>query len=272
MDTETLRTFVTLSQYRNYTKTADALFVAQSTVTNRIMELEKEIGHPLFTRTKRSVVPTQEGELFLSYAKRILEMEETSIREINILHKYQQTYRIGTTNTIYECHLVPLIQTYMQSHPDHAVKVTISHSLDLLMGLQDKLYDIVYTYVPLQKSGYECIPFATDNLILVTSAAHTLYNDGIRKEELASTNYLFCNFALQDVSAFIRELFPPHFQFGFEIDNSTKLIPYLLQSDGISFLPESLAEPYLKEKKLRWIPLLDFAPPKIQSYRIRKTI
>lgn len=272
MDTETLRTFITLSQYRNYTKTADALFVAQSTVTNRIMELEKEIGQPLFIRTKRNVTLTPEGELFLPYAKRITEMQETAVREINTLHKYQQTYRIGTTNTIYECHLVPFIQEHMQSHPDHAVKVTISHSLDLLIGLQDRLYDIVYTYVPLHKSGYECIPFAADNLILVTSTAHTLYSSGIRKENLASSNYLFCNFALQEVGAFIRELFPPHFQFGFEIDNSTKLIPYLLQSDGISFLPESLAAPYLKDKKLRIIPLLDFAPPKIQSYRICKTI
>lgn len=270
MDTETLRTFITLSQYRNYTKTADALFVAQSTVTNRIVELEKEIGQTLFTRTKRSVMLTCEGELFLSYAKRILEMEETSIRELSTLRKYRQTYRIGTTNTIYECHLVPKIQAYRQSHPDHAVKVTISHSFDLLMGLQDNLYDTVYTYVPLQKSGYECVPFATDNLILVTSTAHRLYTDGIRKTDLASSNYLFCNFALQEVGAFIRELFPPHFQFGFEIDNSTKLIPYLLQSDGISFLPESLAAPYLKDKRLRLIPLLDFAPPRIQSYQIQR--
>lgn len=272
MDTETLRTFITLSQYRNYTKTADAMFVSQSTVTNRIMELEREVGQPLFARTKRSVILTREGEVFLSYAKRIIEMEESSIRELNSLHKYRRTYRIGTTNTIYECHLVPLIQSYMETHPDHAVKVTISHSLDLLMGLQDKLYDIVYTYVPLQKAGYDCVPFATDNLILVTSTAHTLYADGICKEELSSSNYLFCNFALQEVGAFIRELFPPHFQFGFEIDNSTKLIPYLLQSDGISFLPESLTAPYLAEGKLRTVPLLDFAPPKIQSYMIRRVI
>lgn len=271
MDTETLRTFVALSSYRNYTKTADALFVAQSTVTNRILELEKEVGHPLLARTKRSVTLTPEGELFLSYAKRIIEMEETSIRELNTMHKYQKTYRIGTTNTIYECHLVPHIQSYIQANPGHAVKVTIGHSQDLLMGIQDKLYDVVYTFLPLQKSGYDCVPFATDNLILVTSTAHDLYADGIRKEDLASSDYLFCNFALQEVGAFIRELFPPHFRFGFEIDNGTKLIPYLLQSEGISFLPESLVLPYLEAGTLRTIPLLNFAPPKIQSYMICKS-
>ena len=52
MDTQQLQTFVTLAEYRNFTKTADALFVAQSTVTNRIAELEREVGKQLFDRNK----------------------------------------------------------------------------------------------------------------------------------------------------------------------------------------------------------------------------
>lgn len=64
--------------------------------------------------------------------------------------------------------------------------------------------------------------------------------------------------------------FPPHFQFGFEIDNSTKLIPYLLEFDGISFIPESLAAPYLQNGKLQSIELLDFDAPKINCYKIQR--
>ena len=41
MDTQILKTFVILAKLRNFTKTADELFIAQSTVTNRITELEK---------------------------------------------------------------------------------------------------------------------------------------------------------------------------------------------------------------------------------------
>ena len=73
-----------------------------------------------------------------------------------------------------------------------------------------------------------------------------------------------------EVGLFIRELFPPHFQFGFEIDNGTKLIPYLLISDGISFVPESIAAPYIEQKKLKCIKLLDFEAPKINCYRIAR--
>ena len=47
MDTTTLRTFIALAQIKNFTKTAQQLFVAQSTVTNRIRDLEMELGQVL---------------------------------------------------------------------------------------------------------------------------------------------------------------------------------------------------------------------------------
>ena len=80
-------------------------------------------------------------------------------------------------------------------------------------------------------------------------------------------NYLFCNFALQEVGQFIRELFPPFYQFPFEIDNSTKLLPYLLDGIGCSFLPYSLVRPCLEDGSLISIPLLDFEAPRISCYQ-----
>lgn len=270
MDTQSLLTFVTLAEYRNFTRTADALFIAQSTVTNRISELEKEIGKPLFERNKRKVTLSQEGELFLPYAKRILDLSDAGIRNVNSMKKYTATYRIGSTNTIYECHLFPVIQDYRNSHPEHAVKITLGHSNNLLQEIQDNLLDVVYSYLPFYHSAYNCEVFATDNLVLVTRFGNDTYNEGITKESLVYTDYLYCNFALQDVGLFIKELFPPHYQFGFEIDNSTKLIPYLLSSDGVSFVPESIAMPYMERNELKCIPLLDFEAPKINCYRIMR--
>lgn len=270
MDTQALQTFITLAEYRNFTKTADSLFIAQSTVTNRIAELEKEIGKQLFARNKRKVTLTEEGGIFLSYAKRIIELSEAGIQDINAIKKYTDTIRIGSTNTIYECHLFPLIKDYMLKHPKQAVKITITHSNDLLQAIQDNLMDVVYTYIPFYHVGFDCRLFATDNLALVTNYENNEYNDGISQEALVHTNYLYCNFALQEVGLFIKELFPPHHQFGFEIDNSTKLIPYLIAFNGISFVPESIAAPYVETKQIKRIPLLDFEAPKINCYRITK--
>jgi DNA-binding transcriptional LysR family regulator len=80
MDTQNLKTFLVLCDLKNFTKTADQLFLAQSTVTNRIAELEKELGKKLFLRDKKNINLTEEGKLFYDYAKRIVELEETSIQ------------------------------------------------------------------------------------------------------------------------------------------------------------------------------------------------
>lgn len=270
MDTENLRTFITLAEHKNFTKTADMLFIAQSTVTNRIAELERETGRLLFWRNKRKVTLTAEGEVFLGYAKRIVELSNTGIQDINALNEYSDVLRIGTTNTIYECHLFPKIRDYMKSYSQNAVKVTIGHSADLIKALQDDLLDVIYAYLPFYKAGYSCELFAVDDLILVTGFHNNRYQEGIAKKELVDSNYLYCNFALQEVGLFIKELFPPHYQFGFEIDNSTKLIPYLMEFDGISFIPESIAAPYIAGAQLRKIRLLDFDSPKINCYKMYK--
>ncbi|MBF1343385.1 MAG: LysR family transcriptional regulator, partial [Megasphaera micronuciformis] len=71
MNTETLRTFIAAAQIKNFTKTAEHLFIAQSTVTNRILDLESEIGKPLFTRKHKQIELTEAGLQFLDYAKQL---------------------------------------------------------------------------------------------------------------------------------------------------------------------------------------------------------
>ncbi len=266
MDTQNLRTFLTLADVKNFTQTASLLYIAQSTVTNRIAELEKEVGKQLFIRNKKNLSLTREGILFQEYARRIIDLEEMSIREMNSQAFSRASLRLGTTNTIYQCHLEPLLTKMLKEDTDYALNVTISHSVNLLQMLQDGLLDLSFTYQPLQKSGFRCQKFRTDELLLVTSHTHNHYQKGIYKEELPRLNYLFCNFALQEVGQFIRELFPPFYQFPFEIDNSTKLLSYLCEGIGISFLPSGLVKPYLKSGSLISIPLLDFEAPRINSY------
>ncbi len=275
MDTEYLKTFLLLANLKNFTQTAERLFIAQSTVTNRIIELEEEIGKKLFIRDRKSVTLTKEGILFLKYAKRIVELEESSIQEINSLKFYNDVLRIGSTNVIYEAYLSQGIHDFLKNNDDISVKITLGHSLDLLQMLKDEILDIVYSFIPLSKKGYQCSHFHTDELVLVTSPLNSRYPSGIRKEELSQINYLFCNFPFQEVSLSIRELFPQFYQFQLEIDNSSKLIQYLTDGMGYSFLPESFVKPYIKDGLLTSIPLLDFKAPQMRfycSYRTRTEV
>ena len=102
MNTETLRTFIAAAQIKNFTKTAEHLFIAQSTVTNRIFDLESEIGKPLFTRKHKQIELTEAGLQFLDYAKQLVDLETTALQTVRSSLSPDERLRIGTTNTIYE--------------------------------------------------------------------------------------------------------------------------------------------------------------------------
>lgn len=271
MDIESLKTFLVLADTKNYTRTANQIFVAQSTITNRINELEKELGVCLFSRNNRSVDLTPEGEHFRIYASKVVELTNSSLTELSSLHKYENQLRIGAADSIYESHLAPVILKHQFSHPEDSLKITIGHSTNLIEQLCDDILDVVFTYLPLKKAHYHCELFREDPLVLVTDCKNKHYKNGISKEELLATNYLMCNFALFDVGQFIRNLFPKYHQFALEIDDCSKVIPFLLGHDTYTFLPEDMAQPFIEEKKLQIIPLIDLQTPRINSYIIGNT-
>lgn len=271
MDTTTLRTFIALAQIKNFTKTAQQLFVAQSTVTNRIRDLEMELGVPLFIRSHKQVDLTASGQKFLDYAQRFVSLELTALQDIQASPTYAQKVNIGTTNTIYESHLQRRIRSYLKKQKDVSLHVTISHTADMMRQLQEGTLDAIFSFSAMFKSGFVCQPYRTDSLVLVCKASDTSYAKGIYKDDLQKIDYLFCNFALQGVGLYIQDLFPRHHRFPLEIDNSTKLPQYVAEGIGYTFLPKSLIEDDLQAKRLRAIHLLDFEPPKVDSYYITRS-
>lgn len=270
MDIESLNTFLTLAETKSFTKTANQLFVAQSTVTNRINELEKELKLSLFSRTNRSVKLTLEGERFRVYAQKVIDLTENTLADITAEHRFENHIRIGSADSIYEGHLAPEIKKYRDKHPENSLKITIGLSNHLLEQLQEDMLDAAFVYIPLKKSSFISELYKQDKLVLVTDINNKKYRRGITQQQLIEENYLMCNFALQDVGQYIRKLFPRFHQFELEIDDCMKIVPYLIGKNYYTFLPKDMADTYIKDKKLREIPLLDFETPVINSYIIYK--
>lgn len=268
MDMEAIKTFINLAKTKSFSVTANQLFVAQSTVSSRIQNLEKELGTTLFVRNNKRVELTNEAYVFLDYAQRIFDLSERACLEMNKTDRFHSSLRIGTTNSIYNGYLSEEIIHYTKHYPQTALKIQISESAHLLEQLCDHIMDCVVVYLPFDKAGCECQLYTSDSLSLVTAGDNTEFAKGIRKKELEQVNYLMCNFALQNVGGFIRGLFPKHFQFGLEIDDCEKVIPFLDILHGYSFLPKKIIEPYLQDGSLREIPLLDFEAPAINLYLV----
>lgn len=269
MNSENLKTFLLLSKLKNFTQTAEQLFVAQSTVTNRIAELEREVGKRLFIRDSKNLSLTHEGGIFLDYVKRILDLEEECLNEVHA--GGAERVRIGFPNAVYESAWEKKILSAVREGVPVSFKVVLGHANDMLQMLQDKLLDVVFAFQPFQKQGYECESYQKDELVLLVRPDKNAYPEGIHRDELGKIPYIMCNFALQELGAFIVELFPPHSRFLLELDNSSKILPYLLEGVGYSFLPRALVQDYIADGRLTVVPLLDCPSPRIESYCIYRT-
>lgn len=268
MNTEELKTFIFLSKVKNFTLAAEQLFIAQSTVTNRISELEKEVGKKLFSRGSKTVKLTEAGEIFLRYAERMLELQATSIDEMNALSSHSRKFSIGAINASYEIYVKPLVDECLKNNSITSIKVMLGHSLDLIQSLQDNMLDVVFSAIPLKRTGYACDVYDTDRVALVCQKGKNEYPDGVTKAQLAKLPYLMCDLTLSEAGVFIRSLFPKNHIFRLDVDNSSKLIPFLENGLGYSFLPYKLVKDKLESGTLEEVTLKDFNAPNVITYLI----
>ena len=107
------------------------------------------MGKRLFSRGSKTVTLTEEGQIFLSFAERILELQHSSIEEMNAVSSHRRKFSIGAINATYEVYVKQLIDECMKNNSETSIKVMLGHSLDLIQNLQDNVLDMVFSAVPL---------------------------------------------------------------------------------------------------------------------------
>ena len=76
MDLRTLATFRTAARTLSFTRTAELLNYAQSSITAQMKNLEQDLGMALFERVGNRIELTGSGQTFLAYAERMLNLME----------------------------------------------------------------------------------------------------------------------------------------------------------------------------------------------------
>lgn len=78
IETRLLTYFLAIAREESITRAAESLFLAQSTLSKQMMELEKKLGKQLFIRGKRKVTLTEEGVFLQERAREILALLEST--------------------------------------------------------------------------------------------------------------------------------------------------------------------------------------------------
>ena len=82
MNLQQLYYFQAISRLKNYTKAAEQLLVAQSSLSHSIGDLERELGVPLFFKVGRNIDITEYGKQFLIHVDRITAELELANQEL----------------------------------------------------------------------------------------------------------------------------------------------------------------------------------------------
>src|SRR5215212_5187740 len=100
MEIHQLRYFVAVAETGNFTRASERANVSQPSLSQQIINLEREVGHKLFHRLGRKAVLTESGAVFLERARRILFEVENATKELSDHPSLGRKITVGAVQTV----------------------------------------------------------------------------------------------------------------------------------------------------------------------------
>lgn len=195
MHYDALKTFVTLAEVKNFTKTAELLLMSQPSVSMHVKNLEKEFQTKLFQRSPKYLKITPSGEILYDRAKQMITIYEQTRQEIlDQQYTIKGDLKIAASFTIGEYILPPLLLDLQNEYPELNLQITIANTEEVVLSTRSHHVDIGLIEGQTNQKELIVTPFLEDELFIVTSNQHPL----AQKEEATIAN-------LQDQAWIMRE-------------------------------------------------------------------
>ncbi|BCG79265.1 LysR family transcriptional regulator [Mesorhizobium sp. 113-3-3] len=142
-----LKTFLAVARSRNVTRAAEAVHLAQSSVSDQIQALEAELGAALFTRSKYGLELTPAGLALKPIAEELLRLDgEARAAVLAAGGQTSGALTIGALETIASARLAPWLAGFQASHPDITVRIKVTDSGTLRRLLEDGDIDVAFCF------------------------------------------------------------------------------------------------------------------------------
>ncbi len=159
LESHELKIFKHVAELQSISKAAEKLGYVQPNVSQRIKNLENELGVRLFMRNNRGVTLTEEGKKLLEYTNEILQLIDEAKTAVNP-NKWREPLKIGASQTISAVKIPHLLSSFLKEYNNIDVKVRTNNNLTLeemlFYGEVDGIFvnssknitncDIIYSY------------------------------------------------------------------------------------------------------------------------------
>lgn len=145
MEIRNLKTYIEVCEKNSFTKAAQEMGYTQSTVTAQIKQLEEELGVLLFDRNGKHIQLNAMGEQLLSYANRIVSLEEEAKNQFSDSITPKGLLRIGVIESVGAYLLPDILKVYMQKYPLVDVEVRTGTTREVMQMLSQNQIDIMLT-------------------------------------------------------------------------------------------------------------------------------
>lgn len=241
MELYQLRYLLAVAETGNFTRAAERSNVTQPSLSQQIINLEREVGHKLFHRLGRRAVPTEAGAAFLERARRILFEVDNATKEMSDSPNLGRRITVGAIQTVAPYVLPPLLARCRKRYPNLDVQIREDFRSHLVRGIVDGDLDIAIVALPVQDARVSIEPLLTEPLLLVAGKNHPLAKrERVTAADLAPETFVMLGTASSlaaQVQAFCGDNhFEPHI--GYRCSQVATVKALVGLGVGISILPQ----------------------------------
>lgn len=171
MDASDLRLFEAVARTGGIGRAAATLNTVQSNVTQRLRELEAELGQTLFHRHSRGVTLTPAGQRLLPYARRVQELIAEATRAARDDGTPAGPLTIGSLETTAALRLPPVLAAYAGMHPAVDLALRTGTTAELVAQVLDRRLEAAFVCGPVRHPELVERAVFREELVLAAPAA-----------------------------------------------------------------------------------------------------
>nr|BBH85403.1 LysR family transcriptional regulator [Thermosporothrix sp. COM3] len=197
MDLRHLQYFVIVAEEMNITRAAERIGIAQPPLTRLIHHLEAEVGAQLFDRSKRQIVLTEAGKVFLERVTPLLKQYQETVRLTQRVSRGEKEQLVlGYTSSVLYSILPDLVRVHRERYPSVELVLRDLAPLSfkaMVQALYEKRIDIAFMSYPPTAEGISRENLLGCPLAVLLPASHSLAaQEAIPLAALAHEPWILC--------------------------------------------------------------------------------